>query len=268
MREVRSARQLWDEARDAFLVHEHFLYWRIPPDLAGYVVWGRPNAPRADELVAVLRAELELPPHAIAVVADFSFLEHVDHAAFQRVIDHGSRHAGDYLARRRAQAVVRPDGLVGSVVAGFYDVSASAFPHAVFSNYRAALAWLERLDVETAVGSLVEQATVRARDPVLLTRLRRELDADLGVSLKDVAARMGMAARTLQHRLDAAGTSFRQELHGARLQRAQAMLVLTDEPIGVISLEIGYSTPQHFNDWFRIATGSTPGEWRRERRRT
>jgi AraC-like DNA-binding protein len=76
------------------------------------------------------------------------------------------------------------------------------------------------------------------------------------------AAALGVSARSLQDRLQRSGSSFRVELHAARVLAAKALLAETPQKLTAIALEVGYSSLQHFSTRFRKATGLTPSEWR------
>jgi AraC-like DNA-binding protein len=75
-----------------------------------------------------------------------------------------------------------------------------------------------------------------------------------------------MSARTLQHHLRAAGTSFRREVHAAQVAAAQRLLIDTDDKLGAIALEVGCATLQHFSTLFRKQTGLSPSAWRERHR--
>lgn len=96
----------------------------------------------------------------------------------------------------------------------------------------------------------------------LLIPLLRQPDLDLPA----VAAATGLSTRTLQRRLEIAGTSYARVLADARAERAQRLLLESpDLPVARIGREVGYDDPAHFTRAFRRWTGVTPGGFRRER---
>ncbi|SFV13813.1 AraC-type DNA-binding protein [Methylobacterium sp. 174MFSha1.1] len=85
-------------------------------------------------------------------------------------------------------------------------------------------------------------------------------------SIDDIARRLGLSRRTLQRRLDEAGTGFADLRRGAMLRRAEASLSAESYAIGRIALELGYSDAAHFSRAFLEWTGATPSQWRRSLR--
>lgn len=84
--------------------------------------------------------------------------------------------------------------------------------------------------------------------------------------LPEVAAALGMAARTLQRRLAESGASFSALLDEVRRERVQhylrdASLSLTD-----IAFLLGFAEQSNFNHAFRSWFGSTPAAWRASNR--
>lgn len=51
-----------------------------------------------------------------------------------------------------------------------------------------------------------------------------------------------------------------------RLDRAQRLMLTSDDSLGQIAVLCGFSDQAHFSNRFRQATGLTPAAWRRERR--
>jgi len=59
------------------------------------------------------------------------------------------------------------------------------------------------------------------------------------------------------------GLTFMEYLNRYRIDRAQAMLLRTDEPIASISRDVGYCDQSYFGVVFRKVTGMTPATYRR-----
>lgn len=84
-----------------------------------------------------------------------------------------------------------------------------------------------------------------------------------GPSVEAVARALHVSVRTLQRKLVAEGTSFR-EVAEAVLGRL-ALDYLADRQVSVaeVAFLLGFSDPSSFNRAFRRWTGDTPGRWRR-----
>jgi AraC-like DNA-binding protein len=83
--------------------------------------------------------------------------------------------------------------------------------------------------------------------------------------LDDIAARLGMTARTLRRRLDAEGASYGALLTSVRHALALDYLCTTDLCIDDVALALGFSDAVSFRHAFKRWTGRTPNEVRRDR---
>jgi AraC-like DNA-binding protein len=86
--------------------------------------------------------------------------------------------------------------------------------------------------------------------------------ADGDCSIDHVARIIGINKRTLNRRLSAEGTSFRQLLEETRLQAAQQMLADNSIPLAQIAVALGYSEASAFTRAFQRWCGVYPLEWR------
>ncbi len=106
--------------------------------------------------------------------------------------------------------------------------------------------------VEAARAGLVLDAIARRhRDPAL--------------SLEAVAAAAGISPRAVQRALASKGTSFRDALSAARLQRAADLLHAPSwakVTIVQVAYASGFGDLSHFNRAFRARYGMPPGAWR------
>jgi AraC-like DNA-binding protein len=251
-----------------YVTGSEWLSWCSDVSLCGTVVWGRLDEAEVDRLLVTHQALSELPaPGRRGVLADAGRLERIDGAAFSRL----ARFVGDRLQtcerRTERQALVRPAGLVGALVAGFYEVCGlPSYPVQTFTNAADALAWLGRLDavaLSQEIASLVELASATPR---AVRELRGLLAAELRLPLAEVARRLGTSERSLQRELRRAGTSFRAELDSARLRSAERLLADTELKITSIAFEVGCASLQHFSALVRRLTGLTPSAWRAQLR--
>ncbi|WP_262410716.1 AraC family transcriptional regulator [Aquipseudomonas alcaligenes] len=78
-----------------------------------------------------------------------------------------------------------------------------------------------------------------------------------------VARSLGMAERTLRHRLAEAGCSFRQLLDEARFARARALLTDSQQSVEQVAQALGYAEAAAFIHAFQRWTGCSPAAWRR-----
>lgn len=229
-------------------------------------MFGRPGVEDVRALVRSLAHELEpdVLPHVS--LADASGLERVDPFGFLLLSEYVFTNRVRLGQQVTRLAIVRPAGAIGATVAGFYVVMDPPYPVKVFEDRRAALRWLEKdTEFDTVLGDAIAEA---AREPTLLRDVRRELESMLGgATLHLVARRLAMSSRTLQRRLNAAGTTFHREQLGVRMQLAERLLDETDRPVTTIAFECGFTSVSRFSAAFRRRTGLTPTEWRARARR-
>lgn len=257
------------EPRGRFVAGATFAHFCARADLWGVVLWGRPEPEHIATLVTSLRLELGEAASRHGSIVDASRLDSVDVAAFS-VLDRYVREHQDELAKQVSRlALVRPEGMTGAVVAGFFEVLPRPYPVGVFASSEEALAWLDLAEEDAAafvraIEVLHGEATGAA--PVV-TALATVLDARLGdINVAEAARALGLSERTLQRRLRGARTTFLDELNLARLRAAKRLLLDSDTPVTTIALEVGCATPQHFSTLFRRLTGQTPSDWRRAQR--
>jgi AraC-like DNA-binding protein len=102
----------------------------------------------------------------------------------------------------------------------------------------------------------------------LIRQLIGQTAGDPRLDLQSVASKLGMAPRTVQHVLAAAGESFSQLLTSTRLRRAYTLLLdpgFDDVPIGDIAFRSGFVDVTSFYRSFRAAFDTTPGILRETR---
>ena len=104
-------------------------------------------------------------------------------------------------------------------------------------------------------------------------RLRRVVDymrahVEEGVSLAKLAEVGGLSPSRFSHAFRLAlGHSPYRYFMDVRLEKARELLQHSDLSVLEVGLRCGFSQPSHFASVFRKATGTTPREWRVERRR-
>lgn len=269
---MRPAEGLDDYLRDPigrYLTGEGYLHWYASADLCGFLLWGRPGEAQVRRLVEVL--DVELPPAAphMALV-DASRLEATDPSAFAVLVKYMQEREQRFGQSVLRQALVRPEGVVGAIVGGFYSLLTGAYASRAFKDAPSALAWLSV--PETTAAPLLSRLGELAAEAMGQSPLLRELHQVLRVrlvdaNLGDVAREMGMSERTLQRRLKEAGTSFQAELNAVQVRTAQALLLETDMKLTAVAVEVGCASLQHFSSLFRKLVGESPSTWREQQRR-
>ncbi|ASP40029.1 AraC family transcriptional regulator [Bacterioplanes sanyensis] len=109
-------------------------------------------------------------------------------------------------------------------------------------------------------------ADIRQRHPIVMqTRsLLRSLMSDGLPRREKVAAQLGINERTLQRRLQEAGTGYQQLLDDLRREAATDWLRNTRMPISDMACQLGFSDARSFHRRFKAWTGMTPGEYRQQ----
>ena len=246
-----------------YLVMPRALVFCARPTLWGFSLWGAPTEVDLRRIVPLLALELSAVPHASLV--DVRRLVSGDPRAFAVLTRYLRTNFETFRTCVTRLALVRPSGLLGATVAGFYQVAGSPYPVRVFDDLRAAGAWLRAPEATSTLEAAVEAAS--GLSPVLL-QLRRWLDGHLGeASLVRAARAVSRASRSLQRDLRDAETSFQDELDAARVRLAKRLLVESDSTLTEIAYDVGCASPQHFSTLFRRVVGATPSAWRLTARR-
>lgn len=84
-----------------------------------------------------------------------------------------------------------------------------------------------------------------------------------GGSVENVARALHVSMRTLQRRLVASGTTFREVSDAVRSQLAEGYLADPAVSIAEVAFLLGFSEQSSFNRAFRRWTGVSPGRWRK-----
>lgn len=81
-------------------------------------------------------------------------------------------------------------------------------------------------------------------------------------SLEEIASDLSIQPRTLNRRLQAEGTTFRELINEARFEVACRLLEVTRMQIADIGLALGYANATGFSHAFHRWAGVAPSEWR------
>lgn len=109
-------------------------------------------------------------------------------------------------------------------------------------------------------------AALLGQDLGFLEHLQAMLAARLesgDVALQDVARALDLAPRTLQHRLDEQGVTYRQLLDRVRCKLAEQHLRNPRLSLAGIAMMLGFADQSGFQHAFKRWTGASPGEYRR-----
>ena len=115
-------------------------------------------------------------------------------------------------------------------------------------------------------GALEQALEERPREQTVLDAVRGAIHRRFTgqpLKLEHVAEDLGMAPRTLQRHLVAAGTTYRALLDQARHDSARRLLAATRLDLGEIAFLLGYAELNSFARAFRAWEGTTPTRWRR-----
>ena len=85
-------------------------------------------------------------------------------------------------------------------------------------------------------------------------------------TVDQVAAQLGLSARSLQRRLDEEGLQFAELLNGVRQELATAYLANSERPVTSVAALLGYASPSSFTRWFAGVFGVSPQAWRASQR--
>jgi AraC-like DNA-binding protein len=114
----------------------------------------------------------------------------------------------------------------------------------------------------------IDALEAQFRDP-FPEQIRRVLRIALlteRTSIEDIAAVFSMQPRTLNRRLKAFGLSFRDLVDEGRYEIARQALVDTDMNVGHVAALLDYADASSFVRAFQRWSGTTPSQWRAERR--
>ena len=243
-----------------------FCFWGEGTRAFGTVMWGRPLEADIEAMIPFFELGVDPQLRGHASFVDCRAIESIDVLAFGKLLRYlvARRHAwGPNVGR---QAVLHPDGVVGVMVAGALHVARPPYPFACFHGAGDdAFAWCGvpelHADVERLRASLI--AT-----PEISRRVRSVLQQHGLASSADVARALGLSQRTLQRRLEEAGTTFRDERDRHVSIEIERLLAGTELDLDAIAAQVGLSSASHLVAHFRATHGTTPGAWRAERRAT
>ena len=125
---------------------------------------------------------------------------------------------------------------------------------------------------EAALQRMLQRAlllTVRPyrRDRLLIERVRQVLSRhpEHARNADDLAAHLGLSARTLHRQLQQEGASLQQLKDAVRRDKAMQLLLKTNKPIKQIAAEVGFANDKSFMRAFQGWTQQSPDAWRKRK---
>jgi AraC-like DNA-binding protein len=248
----------------SYLRRPGFLYWYPWLGCTGFAVFGRPAVAELRELHRVMDVVLSIGSDIHTSLVDMSRLESIDDEAFSTMATYLLKRRHSFAKLIRRQALVRPGGVVGAVVAGFHRVVPALHPTEVFENLVEAVASLDIPCPTRFSKSLADLYPDRPEDSdIVVTRLRQHLCRHLAETSVELAAKaLCVSVRTLQRRLARCGTSFKSEMNAAQVRLAKRFILSGDVSLTEVAYRVQCSSLQHFSAMFRRLTGETPSVWR------
>lgn len=256
--------EYFDDPFGQYFLGNSFLAAAFRPDIFCLVAWGKIGHSDFLELADLLSCP-ELKNHsARKQLVCHEGLEGVSTSAVMGFFNFMKKHP-EYFAGMSREALSRGPGLVGMISEGFYRTTPLPFPARAFSSRLQALEWLSP---QLASGPILQElntlceklATVA--DPLLGHMRSTIIELGYDCDLSDVARSLGVSRRTLQRRMQKAGTGYEQEMTLLRIRSAKEQLFETEASIKSIAAALAYSSPGAFIAAFKRSEGITPTQWR------
>ena len=266
MREAESIADFLADPVGRFVAGRSFVTWMQTTRRGGTTHFGVHDA--YDE--ARLTELYVMPEHPALVIPydvlfDSSALDAFDRSNFALLAGFLEQQVGTLATSARRFAMVKPSGMIGAMFAGvFHEWIEPRLPVAsLFADRAEALEWLG-----LPAGNEERRALDRMFEAVLATPLLRSLrkliDADLrDATLATAATTLGTSERSLQRHLAEHGTSFRDELIGARIRAAGALLLHGNEKVEAIAHQLGFQSVSAFISVFGRMVGEPPDAFRK-----
>lgn len=157
-------------------------------------------------------------------------------------------HAARYLTLRPTRFVFDPSQPPGVVVTMDRAMLELPLPMAAPSVVR---------DVEQHLEAMAPPGDAQASWAEVVGQILRQSQGDQP-TLKTVAARLGLSARTLDRRLAAEGARFGALCDSVRFERARALLHQRTMSVAEVAQELGYRDAANFSRAFRRHSGMSP----------
>lgn len=249
----------------SYFVGRTWMVWAWKLDLAGTLVWGRLTDDDAAGLIDAWRMT-----HALAApydfINDFSRIAAIDIVPFERILAYVQKQRQAYVDATRTSVLVRPSGFASTLIAGAFHLFSSSTRWRLVETSEQGFAALGRSDVEAARLSVEEIFAAEASTDVEISTLRSLLLRSPSLTLSQAAKQLKVSERSLQRKLEDAGTNFRKLAAESKLQEAKRLLEGTDEKLAEIARRVGLSSAEQLNKLFRNQMGESPSTIRKRAR--
>jgi AraC-like DNA-binding protein len=108
-------------------------------------------------------------------------------------------------------------------------------------------------------------ATAKSFEPKLKIWLDEKQFLQSGITIEDIAAKIGTNRRYLSEHINAGtGKTFRQWINELRIEEAKKLMRQKPEmSVNEVAGTVGFVNNSHFGRQFRLFTSTTPNEWRK-----
>lgn len=243
-----------------------FCYWQDGTRANGTFLWGKP----LEQDIAELEPYWSLGAGDAAFDGRAAFIDArevsgIDALGFRRLLSY-LQTTQRSLRGVGSVTMVHGGGLVGVITAGLLNVVRPAYPFRAVGaeQLREAFATAGVADLFEPVEALRRRA---GQAPDIVRAVQAALHQQPDASTEALARRLGVSVRTLQRRLDAAGSSLREARRRHVLHQAEELLASTALDLDAIAAQVGLASASHLVAHFRRAHAMTPGEWRARNRR-
>ncbi len=253
--------EAFDGVRRGFHAGRCFAYWGDGARALGTVMWGRPLEADVEAMIPYFEIGASAPFKGHVSFVDARGVEAVDLLAFKRLLTYLMARRLAYGPNIARQAVLHPGGVAGVFVSGALHVARPPHPFGTFGpdESRAAFAYCGVAELHDEVEALRQQVSGA---PEILRGVRAVLEKNARASTAQLARALGLSQRTLQRRLEAAGSSLRAERQRQLTSAIEELLGGTTLDLDAIAVHVGLTSAAHLVRHFKAVHGVTPGVWR------
>jgi AraC-like DNA-binding protein len=251
----------FDGAGRRYAVGRTFAFWQDGTRANGTFMWGKPLEADIAQMETYWQLGEDRRFAGRAVFIDARDVDSIDALGFKRLL-------GYLLERSRrldhtvgSMTMIHGGGLVGVVTAGLLNVVRPPYPFRAVSGDDSGEGY-----ADAGVGDLFDDVEALRRKlrhvPDVVRSVQGALQHQPNATASELARRLGLSSRTLQRRLEDAGTSLRTERRNLLVRQAEELLAATSLDLDAIAARTGLASASHLVTLFRRTHGTTPGEWR------